>query len=200
MARWTFEPGHTAAEFRARHMMITWVRGLFTDIHGSMEFDWENCMLASFEGVIDAARLWTGQPERDAHLKSADFLDVEHHPLITFEGRVSERLGANHAIATTDLTIRGVTRPAALDVIYQGQWDTPFWTGDENKGTIRRIGFAATTRINRHDFGVWWQDVLPGGGMVVSNEVDIRLDVEALLDEDLERTGAIEHYRPQNRR
>jgi polyisoprenoid-binding protein YceI len=195
MARWTFEPGHTAAEFRARHMMVTWVRGLFTDIHGSLEFDWENCMLASFDGVIDASRLWTGQPERDAHLKSADFLDVEHHPLITFSGRMAERVGDIDARASTDLTIRGVTRPVLLDVSYLGQWETPFWVGDESKGTLRRAGFEATTRINRHDFGVSWQDELPGGGVVVSNHINIHLDVEAILDDDLERTGAIEYYR-----
>jgi polyisoprenoid-binding protein YceI len=145
-------------------MMVTWVRGLLTDIHGSLEFDWADLQAASFEGVIDAARLWTGHPERDANLKSADFLDVEHHPLITFKGRMLERLGDLQGKAETDLTIRGVTRPVLLDVVYQGQWETPFWVGDENKGMLRRIGFAATAKINRHDFGVSWQGELPGGG------------------------------------
>lgn len=199
VTRWTFEPGHTAAEFRARHMMVTWVRGLFPDIHGSLEIDWDNLMLTSFEGVIDAARLWTGEPNRDANLRSADFLDVEHHPQITFKGRLTERLGATQGLAITDLTIRGVTRPVTLDVIYQGEWETPFWVGDENKGVLRRIGFSASTRINRHDFGVSWQGELPGGGIVVSNDVLINIDAEAILDEDLERTGAIEYYRPTAR-
>ena len=199
VTRWTFEPGHTAAEFRARHMMITWVRGKFPDIHGSLELDRDNWTLTSFEGVIDAARLWTGEPTRDAQLRSADFLDVEHHPQITFKGRLTERVGATQALAVTDLTIRGVTRPVTLNVIHQGEWETPFWVGDVNKGMLRRIGFSASTRINRHDFGVSWQSELPGGGIVVSNEVLINIDAEAILDEDLERTGAIEYYRASPR-
>jgi polyisoprenoid-binding protein YceI len=195
MAGWTFEPGHTEAEFRARHMMVTWVRGLFKDIHGSMQFDLDRCLATTFEGVIDATRLWTGEPERDAHLRSADFFDVEHHPTIAFEGRFRERTGDIHFAAEADLTIRGTTLTVPLDVAYLGEWATAFWVGDENRGTIRRIGFEATTRIDRHAFGVSWQDELPGGGRVVSNEIDVTLDVEAMHDGDLEATGAIEHYR-----
>ena len=88
-----------------------------------------------------------------------------------------------------------MTRAVPLDVSYLGEWGTPFWIGGENKGNIRRIGFEACGRINRHDFGVSWQDELPGGGVVVSNEIELILDVEAILLEDLERTGAIEYYR-----
>ena len=84
-----------------------------------------------------------------------------------------------------------------LDVEYLGQWDTPFWDGDENRGTMRRVGFQGRTRINRHDLGVSWQDHLPFGGVVVSNEVAVTVDVEAILVEDLERTGAIRFYRPK---
>ena|ERR1700757_2930195 len=87
METWIFEPGHTEAEFRARHMMVTWVRGLFKDIHGRLELDWERCLDARFEGVIDATGVWTGEPNRDAHLRSANFFDVENHPKITFTGR-----------------------------------------------------------------------------------------------------------------
>ena len=72
MKRWSFEPGHTAAEFTARHMMVTWVRGAFKDVHGRVDFDLDDCMQTSFEGVIDAAKLWTGESDRDAHLRSAD--------------------------------------------------------------------------------------------------------------------------------
>src|SRR5207302_10910352 len=93
-----------------------------------------------------------------------------------------------------ELTIRGTTRTVALDVTDLGEWKTPFWVGDENRGELRRIGFEATAKINRHDFGVSWQDEIPGGGVVVSNEIQLVLDVEAILLEDLERTGAIEYY------
>ena len=191
------EPGHTAAEFRARHMMVTWVRGHFKDIHGTMEFDPEQQMATTFEGEIDATKLWSGEPTRDAHLRSADFFDVESHPRISFQGRFSERLGDLHYKAATDVTVRGVTREVILDAAYLGAWEAPFWLGDENLGTLRRIGFEASTRVNRHDFGVSWQDELPGGGVVAGNEIDLALDLEAIHEGDLERTGAIEYYRQQ---
>jgi polyisoprenoid-binding protein YceI len=93
-----------------------------------------------------------------------------------------------------DLTIRGTTAEVPLDVAYLGEWATPFWDGDENRGTMRRIGFEAATRVDRHDFGVSWNDQLPAGGVVVSDLIDVALDVEAILVEDLEATGAIEYY------
>jgi polyisoprenoid-binding protein YceI len=195
VASWIFEPGHTAAEFRARHMMLSWVRGLFKDIHGRLELDLDRCLEARFEGEIDATGIWTGQPERDEHLRSADFLDVENHPQITFKGGFTERTGDTSFKGSVELTIRGATRTVPLDVTYLGKWETPFWVGEENKGEMRRIGFQATARINRHDFGVSWQDELPRGGVVVGNEIELTLDVEAILLEDLERTGAIDFYR-----
>jgi len=195
MPTWIFEPGHTEAEFRARHMMVTWVRGLFKDVRGTVTFDPGRFQDTVFEGRIDATRIWTGEPDRDAHLRSADFFDVETHPWVTFAGRFSERTGAEHFKAQADLTIRGVTRPVQLDVAWLGEWSTPFWEGDENRGEMRRLGFEATTRVNRHDFGVSWQDEIPGGGVVASNEIDIVIDVEAILLDDLEATGAVEYYR-----
>jgi len=146
-------------------------------------------------GEIDAAGIWTGQPERDEHLRSGDFFDVENHPKITFAGRFTERTGGTTFKGEVALTIRGVTRTVPLDIVSLGEWKTAFWAGDENKGELRRIGFEARATINRHDFGVSWQDELPGGGVVVSNEIELLLDVEAILLDDLERTGAIEFYR-----
>ena len=195
MSTWIFEPGHTEAEFRARHMMVTWVRGLFKDIHGRLELEWEPRLEASFEGEIDATGIWTGEAARDTHLRSADFLDVDNHPTLRFAGRFTEQTGAATFKGEVELTIRGVTRTVPLDIEYLGEWKTPFWVEGENKGEMRRIGFEATARIDRHDFGVSWQDELPGGGVVVSNEIELTLDVEAILLEDLERTGAIAYYR-----
>ncbi len=176
-------------------MMVTWVRGLFKDIHGEMEFDLEDCVGSTFSGEIDATRVWTGEPDRDAHLRSADFFDVDNHPMITFSGEITERTGDISFKAEAELTIRGTTRTVEMDVSYLGQWESPFWVGDENKGLMRRIGFEARTSINRFDFGVSWQDKLPRGGVVVGNEIELTLDVQAIHLGDLESTGAISFYR-----
>jgi polyisoprenoid-binding protein YceI len=194
MATWIFEPGHTAAEFRARHMMVAWVRGMFKDIHGKLELDSDRWHDATFEGEIDAAEVWTGNAGRDAHLRSADFFDVAHYPKITFAGRLVERTGSTTFKGAAELRIRDVTRRVPLDIVSLGEWTTPFWVGKENKGEVRRIGLEATARIERHEFGVSWQDLIPGGGVVVGNQIDVILDVEAVLLSDLQRTGAIEYY------
>jgi polyisoprenoid-binding protein YceI len=195
MTIWIFEPGHTEIAFRARHMMVTWVRGSIKPVHGKLEFDWDRCLDSTFEGWADVANLWTGNADRDEHLSSADFFDVENHPRIEFAGRLNQRIGDLHFRAEAEVTIRGNTRPVEFDVAYTGQWETPFWVGDENKGTMRRIGWEGKATINRHDFGVSWQDEIPGGGVVVSNLVDLMIEVEAIALEDLEKTGAIEYYR-----
>ncbi|MDX6582945.1 MAG: hypothetical protein QOI10_2129 [Solirubrobacterales bacterium] len=189
MKRWSFEPGHTAAEFTARHMMVTWVRGSFKDVHGAVLFDLDDCMQTTFEGVIEAGKLWTGESDRDAHLRSADFFDVDNHPAITFSGRFTERVGDLQFRALAELTIRGNTREVPLDVVYLGQWTTPYWEGDENKGEMTRVGFELSARINRHDFDVSWNDELPGGGVVVSNWIELKIDVEAISDDDLRVVG-----------
>jgi polyisoprenoid-binding protein YceI len=182
MARWFFEPGHTAAEFRVRHMMVTWVRGHFKDVHGSLQFDPAEPQRSRMEATIDARRLWTGEPARDEHLKSADFLDVENHPTIAFSASDVELVGCNSARVRGPLTIRGVTRPVTLEVEYLGYWDTPWWEDGVDKGPKRRAGFLATTRINRHDFGVDWNSKLDRGGIVVGDEVEITIDAEAILE------------------
>jgi len=169
--------------------MVTWVRGHFKDVHGRIEFDPDDPLSTSFEGVIDAARLWTGEPDRDAHLRSPDFFDVDNHPEIRFSGRLSERGGAMQYRGISELTIRGQTGEVPLGVSFQGQWETPYWEGDENRGTMRRIGFLVEASIDRNDFGVSWNDELPGGGVVASNEIPLRIDVEAILDDDLRAVG-----------
>lgn len=182
MAKWIFEPGHTAAEFRARHMMVTWVRGHFKNIQGSMEFDPEAPVRGAVDVSIDAATLSTGEPQRDAHLKSADFLDVANHPQIRFRSTEVRQLGANHYKVAGELTIRGTTRPATLDVHYLGEWQTPYWEDGVDKGPVTRAGFLATTTIDRHDFGVSWNSPLEKGGIVVGNDVQIQIDIEALRE------------------
>jgi len=178
--KWFFEPGHTSAEFRARHMMVTWVRGSFKNVAGDLEFDPADPTKMKIDVAIQADTLWTGQPQRDTHLRSADFLDVEHHPTIEFHSKRVKVIGENDYEVTGDLTIRGVTREVVLDVKYLGQWATPWWEDGVDKGPKMRAGFEACTRINRHDFNVSWNDVTPGGGVVVSDFIDIFLDAEAV--------------------
>jgi polyisoprenoid-binding protein YceI len=181
MATWELEPGHTAAEFCARHMMVTWVRGHFKNVHGRVEFDPGSPAASRVEVRIDATGLWTGELDRDAHLKSADFLDVERHPTITFTGDQVELIGTHDFRVTGTLTIRGVPRQVALAVRYLGQWQTPWWEGGVDKGPKTRAGFLATTRIDRQDFGVSWNSPLERGGVVVGNDVEITIDAEAIL-------------------
>jgi polyisoprenoid-binding protein YceI len=185
MARWVFEPGHTAAEFRARHMMVSWVRGHFKDVHGALEFDPENPAQLSLEATIQAAKLWTGEPQRDEHLRSADFLDVAHYPAITFRSTRSDCVGATDYKVQGELSIRGISRQVTLDLHYLGKWRTPYWTASGNAGTVSRLGFVGETSLNRHDFQVSWNGQLEEGGVVVSAEIDIKIDVEALLEPEL---------------
>lgn len=161
MSRWIFEPGHTAAEFCVKHMMVTYVRGHFKNVHGTLEFDPDSPAGSRVEAVIDTRGLWSGEPDRDAHLKSPDFLDVGRFPEITF---------------------RGITRPIELQVQYLGQWKTPWWEDGMEKGPKTRAGFLATTQFNRHDFGVSWNNALDQGGFIVGDDVAVTIDAEAILE------------------
>jgi polyisoprenoid-binding protein YceI len=182
MARWIFEPGHTGATFAVRHMMVTEVRGQFKDVHGQIEFDEQDPARGSVEATIDARKIWTGDAERDAHLRSPDFLDVDHHPQIRFSGRVAKVVGPAEFQVIGDLTIRGTTRQVPLSVRCNGEWNTPWWEGGVDRGPKRRAGFVATTEINRHDFGVSWNSPLEKGGVVVGDRVAITIDAEAILE------------------
>lgn len=184
MAKWVFEPGHTAAEFKVRHMMVTWVRGHFKNVHGTLVFDKDDPTKSSVEVRIDTNELWTGEPARDKHLKSEAFLDAAHYPLITYKSKRVEQLGANHYRVIGDLTIRGITKEVPLDVTNLGEWETSYWVENEDKGPVCRAGFEASTVINRHDFQVSWQETLSGGGIVAGNEVFITIDVESIQEID----------------
>ena len=184
MPRWTFEPGHTAAVFKARHMMVTWVRGHFVNIHGTLQFDPAAPSQSTVDVEVDISTLWSGDPQRDEHLLSADFLDVAQHPRMVFKSTTVEPRGESDYNVVGDLTLRGVTREATLDVHYLGQWPTPYWEDGVDKGPLQRAGFVATTTINRHDFGVSWQGAMDKGGVVVGNEVFITIDAEALVERD----------------
>ena len=177
---WDFEPGHSAAEFCCRHMMVTWVRGHFKGLIGRFDFDPGAPAQASVQTEIDSATLWTGELERDAHLRSSDFLDVANHPKISFRSLSLEVLAPHEFHVNGELTIRGVTKPIVLKTLYLGQWQTPFWEDGVDKGPMVRAGFCATAVINRHEFGVRWNAALDHGGVVVGDQVYITLDIEAI--------------------
>lgn len=180
--KWIFEPGHSAAEFRARHMMVTWVRGSFKNVHGQLEFDSADPLQLAVETVIDASTCWTGESARDDHLRGPDFLSCERFPEIRFKSTAVTQIGPVDYQVIGDLTIRDVTRPVPLDVRHLGTWQTPWWEDGVDKGPKTRAGFAARTRIDRYDFGVDWNGELPDGGIVVGRHVDIVLDVEAIAE------------------
>ena len=110
MAKWTFEPGHTAAEFCIKHMMVTWIRGCFKNVHGTLKFDLKDPVNSSVEATINAKEIWSGDSKRDKHLRSKDFLDVEKYPKITFKGNQVEMVGLYEFKVTGNLTMHGVTK------------------------------------------------------------------------------------------
>lgn len=181
--KWSFEPGHSAAEFRARHMMVTWVRGAFKNIEGTLDFDPANPRTLSVETTIAATTCWTGVEMRDNHLRSPDFLNCEQYPTIHFKSTGVDEIGPVDYLVSGDLTIRGVTRPTMLRTRYLGSWKTPWWEDGVDKGPKTRAGFTARTRIDRYDFGVSWNDSMPDGGIVVGREIEIVLDVEAIAQD-----------------
>lgn len=188
MSKWIFEPGHSAAAFAVRHMMVSMMRGLFKNVHGSIEFDPDTPAAAvGVEAEIDATGIWTGDDARDAHLRGPDFLDVERYPRMMFRSVEVRCAGEADFRVAGNLELHGVTRPVTLDAHYLGRWQCPYWEGGRDLGPVTRIGFTATATINRHDFGVSWNAPMDRGGMVVGDEVAITLDVEAILDADMER-------------
>jgi polyisoprenoid-binding protein YceI len=175
MAKWNLDVAHTSAEFAVKHMMITTVRGGFRNVTGTLDFDPANPAAASVDVVIDTTSMSsTGVADRDNHLKSPDFLDIANYPTITFKStKVEPNTDGSNAKITGDLTIHGVTRPVTLDAEFLGQINSPF--GDV------RAGFAATTKINREDFGLTYNMALEAGGWLVGKDVNISLEVEAIL-------------------
>ena len=183
MAKWFFEPGHTAAAFSVRHRMVTFVRGHFKDSMARLSSI--RRARARFPSRPRSKLLESGQVKRRATptSRARTFSTWRKHPKITFAGKQVELAGANEAVLTGALTIRGITRTVPLRVHYLGQWQTPWWEEGVDKGPKTRAGFAATATINRHDFGVSWNSTLDRGGVVVGNMVDITIDAEAILQE-----------------
>jgi polyisoprenoid-binding protein YceI len=168
---WTIDPAHTVAEFKVKHMMISNVKGRFSGVAGELVFDESDVTNSRVIATVDAASINTGDPQRDAHLKSADFLDVENFPTLSFGSSRIERRGDDTLEVEGELTIHGVTRKAVFAV------EGPTAPGKDPWGKLR-IGIFATAKINRKDFGLVWNAALETGGILVGDEVTISLDVQ----------------------
>lgn len=169
---WTVDPTHTHVEFAVRHMMITTVKGRFSGVTGSVIIDDAQPSRSQIEVSIDVASIDTREPQRDGHLRSGDFFDVEKFPTMTFKSTRVERVSDDQFKVAGEMTIRNQTRPIVLDVTAQGRGKDP-WGGE-------RSGFSATGKLKRTDFGLTWNQTLETGGVLVGDEVKITIDSEVV--------------------
>ena len=171
VSTWAIDPVHSVAEFKVKHMMISNVKGQFTGVSGKLTYDETDTTRSSIEATIDASTINTGDAQRDAHLKSADFFDVEKFPALSFKSaRITQR-GEDELNVEGELTIHGVTRKVVFAV------EGPTEPGKDPWGNTR-IGVSATTKINRKDYGLTWNAALETGGILVGDEVTITLDIQ----------------------
>ncbi len=169
---WQIDKAHTDVSFSVRHMMVSTVRGHFKGVEGTLEFDPDNVTSAKLQVTIPVASIDTREERRDGHLRSADFFDVENHPSMTYVSRAVRALGGDRYRVEGDLTIRGQTRPVALDATLNGVQRGP--TGG------RSAGFEATGVVSRKDFGLNWNVALESGGVLVGDEVKLTVDAEVM--------------------
>ena len=169
---WDLDPAHTRLGFAARHAMVATVRGNFGVFSGVIAIDSADPTRSTAEVRVDAASLTTGNEQRDAHLKSPDFLDVERYPEIVFRSTGAEVVSDDEFKLHGELTVRDQTRPVVLDLEFQGSSPDPF-------GNLR-AGFEGRTTINRKDWGLTWNVAIEGGGILVGDKVKLELDVSAI--------------------
>jgi polyisoprenoid-binding protein YceI len=167
---WQIDPAHSQIQFSVRHMMISNVRGRFESFTGAIEFEEKDPTRSLVEVQIETASINTRETQRDSHLKSPDFLNVEKYPYLSFKSKRIEKIDDSHGRVIGDLTIRDVTKEVALDVEYAGQAKSPW-------GTVS-AGFSATAKINRKDWGLTYNQVLETGGVMVGDVVNITIDLE----------------------
>jgi polyisoprenoid-binding protein YceI len=176
---WKLDPAHSQVEFVVKHLMITKVRGRFATANGTITVDENSPSDSRVDVEIDAASIDTRQDDRDEHLRSADFLDVENHPDLTFRSKRVEGLkleeGSEFEVIG-DLTIRGETKEVKLEAVYEGRGKDP-WGGE-------RLAFSADTEIDRREFGLEWNQALEAGGILVGNDVRIHLEAQAVKESD----------------
>jgi polyisoprenoid-binding protein YceI len=166
---WSIDPTHSNVEFAVRHLMISTVKGRFGDVSGTVVEEDGQLAKGKVDITIGVASIDTREAQRDTHLRSADFFDADTHPRMTFRGTRVEGTGDSFKLVG-DLTIKGVSREVVLDVTAEGRGKDP-WGGD-------RAGFSATAKIKRSEFGLTWNQLLETGGVAVSDDVKISIDVE----------------------
>jgi polyisoprenoid-binding protein YceI len=179
--RWNIDTSHSGVHFTVRHMVVSKVRGTFARWQGAIDFDEQDPAASKVSVRIDAVSVDTREPQRDAHLRSPDFFDVEKHPALTFESRKVERLDDQQYRLTGDLSLHGVTREVTLDAEYLGAGKDPWGN--------QRIAFQAQTAISRKDFGLHWNQVLEAGGVLVGDKIEISLDVQAVKAQAAEQAA-----------
>ncbi|MFF7983784.1 YceI family protein [Streptomyces sp. NPDC007901] len=169
---YTIDPAHTTLGFVARHAMVTNVKGSFQEFEGTLHLDGENPSKSTASLDIKMDSITTGSPDRDGHLKSADFFKIDEFPTMTFRSTEAEALGGEDYRITGDLTILGVTRPVTIDLEFNGVAKDPF--GNE------RVGFEGKAEIKRSDWGVTWNAALETGGVLVSDKIKLNFDISAI--------------------
>lgn len=169
---WNIDTTHSAINFSVRHMVFAKVRGRFGTWTGSLHLDPEDLAKTQAKVEIDAASIDTGVADRDTHLRSADFFDVEQFPVLRFESSKVEQVEGSRYRLIGELSIRDVTREVALEVEYTGKGKDPWGN--------TRAAFTATTSLNRHDFGLEWNQLLEAGGVLVGERIDIELEIQAI--------------------
>jgi polyisoprenoid-binding protein YceI len=169
---WQIDAAHSNVEFAVRHLMISSVRGRFSEVSGTITVPGDDFAQAQVHATIGIASIDTRQDQRDTHLKSPDFFDVEKFPLMTFVSRrVEQQRGREDRYKLIgDLTIHGVTREIALDVTLEGRTRDPYG--------LSRVGFTATGKLNRSDYGLTWNQALETGGVVVGDEIKLTIDAQ----------------------
>lgn len=169
---YAFDAMHSEVGFSVRHMMVAKVRGRFASPTGTFTIA-DDPTQSSVEVELDWSSVSTGDANRDGHLKSADFIDIEAHPKITYRSTSVRHVKGEHWVLDGELTVRDVTRPVALELELNGVGKDPY-------GNIK-VGFSATTKINREDFGLTYNAALETGGVLIGKDVNIEIDVEAAL-------------------
>jgi polyisoprenoid-binding protein YceI len=172
LTAWTIDASHSEVGFAVKHLMIATVRGRFGAVTGHVAFAGEDYSQAQADVTIEAASIDTREDKRDAHLRSADFFDVERFPTLTFKSRRVQGIKGDAFQLVGDLTIKGITREVVLDVAVEGFQKDPWGN--------QKAAFTATTRISRTDFGLTWNAALETGGVLVGDDVKIGLDVQLL--------------------